>query len=61
MISILMLKICGESLHKPSEYTFRASLNYELFLSERKKANLVSIYKKYEKKLYAGIFTSNLR
>ena len=46
-----MLKICGESIHNPSEFTFRASLNDERFPSEWKKANLAPIYKKDEKKI----------
>ena len=31
MISIRMLKMCGESIHKPLEYIFRASLMMNVF------------------------------
>ena len=46
MISIGMLKICDESIYKPLEYTFWASLNDERFASEWKKASVVPIHKK---------------
>ena len=51
MISIRMLKICGESIHKPLESIFRASLNDEGFPSEWKKANVVPIHKKDDKQI----------
>ena len=51
MISIRMLKICGESIHKPFESIFRASLNDEHFLSEWKKANVLPIHKKDDKQI----------
>ena len=41
-----MLKICGESIHKPLESIFRASLNDECFPSEWKKINVVPIHQK---------------
>ena len=44
-----MLKMCGESIHKPLEYIFQASLNDERFPSEWKKANVVPIHKKDDK------------
>ena len=49
MISIRMLKMCDESIHKPLEYIFRVSLNDECFPSEWKKANVVPIHKKEDK------------
>ena len=51
MISICMLKICGESIHKPLESIFRVSLNDEHFPSERKKANVVPIHKNDDKQI----------
>ena len=51
MISICMLKICGESIHKPLESIFQASLNDGRFLSEWKKANVVPIHKKDDKQI----------
>ena len=46
MISVHMLKMCGESIHKPLKYIFQASLNDERFLSEWEKVNVVPIHKK---------------
>ena len=43
MISICLLNMCGESIHKPLKYIFRASSNDERFPSEWKKANVVPI------------------
>ena len=43
--------MCGESIHEPLEYTFRASLNDERFPSEWKKANVVPIHKKDDKQI----------
>ena len=51
MISIRILKTCGESIHKPLEYILRASLNDKLFLPERKKANAVPIHKIVDKQI----------
>ena len=51
MISIRMLKMCGESVDKPLEYTFRASINDECFQSEWKKANVVPIHKNNDKQI----------
>ena len=39
----------GESIHRPLDYIFRASLNNERFPLEWKKANVVSIHKKDDK------------
>ena len=46
-----MLKICGESIHKPLESIFQASLNDGHFPSEWKKANVVPIHKKDDKQI----------
>ena len=46
MIRICMLKMCGESIHKPLGYVFPASLNGECFPSEWRKASVVPIHKK---------------
>ena len=51
MISIRMLKMCGESIRKALEYIFRVSLNDERFSSEWKKANVVPIHKKDDKQI----------
>ena len=50
MISIRMIKMCGEFIHKPLEYIFRASLNDERFPPEWKKSNVVPIHKKDDNK-----------
>ena len=49
MISIRMLKICGDSIYKPLRLTFRASLDQENFPLSWKKANVVPIHKKNNK------------
>ena len=46
-----MLKMCGESIHKPLKYIFRASLDDEGFPSERKTDNEVPIHKKDDKQI----------
>ena len=46
MISTRMLKVSGESTHKPLEYIFRSSLNDKRLPPEWKKANVVPIHKK---------------
>ena len=51
MISICMLKMCGESIRKALEYIFRVSLNDERFPSEWKKTNVVPIHKKDDKQI----------
>ena len=47
--------MCGESIHKRLEYTFRASLNDESFLSEWKEANVVPINNKEILKNYMPV------
>lgn len=46
-----MLKMCSESINKPLDYIFRASLNDERFPSERKKSNVVPIHKTDDKRI----------
>ena len=46
-----MLKMDGESIHKPLEYIFRASLNDGNFPSEWKKVNIVPIHRKGDKQI----------
>ena len=46
MISIHMLKICGDSTNKPLGLIFRACLEHEVFPQNWKKANVVPIHKK---------------
>ena len=50
-ISIRMLKICGSSIYKPLEMIFKQCIETGLFPSEWKKANIVSIHKKGDKKI----------
>lgn len=49
VLSIHILKICGESICKPLEYIFRTSLYTGSFPTEWKKATVVSINKKDDK------------
>ena len=64
-ISIHMVEICGNTICKPLECVFPETLNIVLFPLERKKGNLVSVYKKGNKqclKSYRPVFTvTNLR
>ena len=46
---MLMLKICGDSIYKPLNLIFRASLDQGTFLICWEKANVVPIYKKNDK------------
>ena len=46
MMSIRMLKICGDSMLKPLELIFRSCLENGKFPIEWKKANVVPVYKK---------------
>ena len=50
MISIRMLKLCGEANYRPLNIIFKTYLNTGKFPSERKKGNVVSIHKKEEKR-----------
>ena len=49
-ISIRMLKICGSSIYKPLEMIFKQCIETGVFPSEWKKANIVPIHKKGDKK-----------
>ena len=46
MISIRMLKLCGDSIWKPLEIIFKNCLKEGIFPNEWKKANVVPIHKK---------------
>ena len=46
MISIRMLKICGDSILKPLELIFKSCLENGKFPIEWKKANVVLVHKK---------------
>ena len=49
MISIRMLKLCGDSICKPLELIFKMCLRNGRFPLEWKKANVVPIHKKGDK------------
>ena len=46
MMSIRMLKICGDSNYKPLGLIFRACLEHRVFPQNWKKANVLPIHKK---------------
>ena len=50
MLSIHMLKLCGESIYKPLNIIFKSCLKTGQFPSEWKKANVVPVFKKGDKK-----------
>ena len=52
MISIRMLKICGNSIYKPLQLIFRSCIENGKFPSEWKKANVVSVHKKDNKQTW---------
>ena len=52
MISIRMLKICGNSIWKPLEIIFKNCLKEGTFPNEWKKNNVVAIHKKMINKSY---------
>ena len=64
MLSIRMLKLCGESISKPLKFLFKPCLEIRQFPSERKKVNVTSVFKKCDKqfikKLSSNFFTSCL-
>ena len=49
MISIRMLKICGNSIYKPLQLIFRSCIENGKFPSEWEKANVVPVHKKGNK------------
>ena len=51
MLSIRMLKLCGESIYKPLNLIFKSCLETDQFSSDWKKANVVPVFKKDEKQL----------
>ena len=51
MISVCMLKTCGESILKPLELIFTSCIESEKFPIEWKIANVVPVQKKKDKKL----------
>ena len=51
MIGIRMLKICGESILKPLELVFKSCIESGKFPIEWKKANVVPVHKKNDKRL----------
>ena len=51
MISIVMLKTCGESILKPLELMFKSCIESGKFPIEWKKANVVPVHKKNNKQL----------
>ena len=51
MLSILMLKLCGESIYKALNLIFKSCLEIGQFPSDWKKANVVSVLKKGDKYL----------
>ena len=63
MISIRMIKLCGDSAYKPLEMIFKSCLNQEIIPAEWKKANVVPVHKKGDhqcvKKLQTGFSSSS--
>ena len=51
MISIRMIKICGESILKPLELIFKSCLENGKFPIEWKKVNVVAVHKRNNKQL----------
>ena len=51
MDTIHMIKVCASLISKPLAILFRKCLESECFPKERKKANIVPVYKKHDKQL----------
>ena len=51
MLSIRMVKLCGESIYKPLNLIFKSCLETDQFPSDWKKANVVPVFKKGDKQL----------
>ena len=51
MISIRMLKICGESISKPLEIIFKSCIEKGQFPNKWKKANVVPVHKNGDKQV----------
>ena len=60
MLSIHMLKICGDCLCGPLGSIFQSCFENGKFPSEWKKANVVPTYNKNEKQLTSQKLSSNL-
>ena len=54
MISIRMLKLCGDSIWKPLEIIFKNCLKEGIFPNEWKKANVVPIHKKNDEQILSN-------
>ena len=46
MISIRMIKLCGDSISKPLEMIFKSCLNQGIFPAKWKIANVAPVHKK---------------
>ena len=46
MISIRIIKLCGDSIYKLQEMIFKSCLNQGIFPAESKKVNVVPVFKK---------------
>ena len=46
MIGIGMITLCGDSIYKPLEMTFKSCFKQGIYLAEWKKLNVVQVYKK---------------
>lgn len=51
VISIRVLRICGDLIRQPLEIIFKTCLGFGTFPLERKKANVISIHKKGNKQI----------
>ena len=51
MLSIRILKLCGESIYEPLKLTFKSCLETGKFPSEWKKANVVPVFEKSDEQL----------
>ena len=51
MLSIRMLKLCGESIYKPLNIIFKFCLETGQFLSDRKEVTVFPVFKKGDKQL----------
>ena len=51
MISIRMLKLCGQSICTPPDLIFQSCIKQRKFPTEWKKANIVSVHKKGDKQI----------
>ena len=61
MISIRMLKICGDSILKPLELIFKSCIESKKFLIKWRKANVIPVRKKKNKQLIENYRPISLR